>query len=464
MIKEKVEGGLFKRIKSSSPFRLIVSSFLILIIIGTLLLKLPFTSADGVSKGFIDCLFTATSATCVTGLSICDTYTGWSVFGQAIILILIQCGGLGLLTFASAFTLIARKKLGLRDLQIVKEYTSGNIMDIPKLIYTILRMTFFCELLGAALLCISFVPRFGVYGIWVSVFTAVSAFCNAGFDIFGFIEPSQNMIPFAGDIYVCVIVMLLIVVGGIGFLVVFNLNKEIKDKLTKKKNHIEISFHARIVLITTAVLILFGAVIFFISEYNNTLTDYSLGEKINISFFQSITSRTAGFTVSDIYRQHDITKFMTVILMFIGASPVSTGGGVKTTTIVVIFGTVLSVLRGKDETTIMKHRVNQKVVYSALAIAVVSLTYILIVTGIMSAIESEKDISMFNILLETTSAYTTTGLSASVTPNLKEASKALLVLSMLIGRVGPLSLFLSISGKKPNPNGKILPEGKVIVG
>lgn len=464
MINNEADVGLFKRIKSVSPIRLIVSSFLILMIVGTLLLKIPFSSSDGVSKSFVDCLFTATSATCVTGLSICDTYSGWSVFGQAVILILIQCGGLGLLTFAAAFTLISRKKLGLRDLQIVKEYTSGSITDIPKLIYTILRMTFSCELVGALLLSISFVPRFGVYGIWVAIFTAVSAFCNAGFDIFGFIKPSQSLIPFAGDIYVCIVVMLLIVIGGIGFMVVFNLNKEIKEKITKKKNHIEISFHSKIVLITTGVLILLGAVAFFVSEYNNTLSDYNLGEKINISFFQSITSRTAGFTVSDIYYQHDITKFFTVILMFIGASPVSTGGGIKTTTIVVIICTVVSVLRGKDEPVIMKHRINQKVIYSALAISVIALAYILLVTGIISAIESEKNISMFNVLLETTSAFTTTGLSASVTADLKVASKIILVVSMLIGRVGPLSLFLSISGRKPNPNGKILPEGKIVVG
>lgn len=464
MIKEKIHVGLLKRIKASSPFRIIVSSFVILIIIGTLLLKLPFSSSDGASKPFVDCLFTATSATCVTGLSICDTYTGWSIFGQAVILLLIQCGGLGLLTFAAAFTLIARKKLGLRDLQIFKEYTSGSITDIPKLVYTILLLTFSCELCGAILLSISFVPRFGVFGIWVAVFTAVSAFCNAGFDIFGFIEPSQNMIPFAGDKYVCIVVMVLIVVGGIGFLAVFNINKVIREKLTMKKNHVELSFHTKLVLITTAVLILFGAASFFVSEYNNALYGYNLCDKINISFFQSITARTAGFTVSDLYYHHDITKFITVILMFIGASPVSTGGGIKTTTIVVIFGTVISVLNGKDETIIMKHRVNKKVVYSALAIAVVSLTYILLATGIIASIESERDISMFNILLETTSAYTTTGLSASVTPDLKAASKVVLIVSMLVGRVGPLSLFLSISGRKPNPNSKIFPEGKIIVG
>ncbi len=464
MITEKLHVGLVKRIKASSPFRIIVSSFVILIIIGTLILKLPFSSSDGVSKPFIDCLFTATSATCVTGLSICDTYTGWSIFGQAVILLLIQCGGLGLITFAAAFTLLARKKLGLRDLQIFKEYTSGNIMDIPKLVYTILLMTLICEITGAILLSISFVPRYGLLGVWAAIFTSVSAYCNAGFDIFGFIEPSQSMIPFAGDKYVCIVVMALIVVGGIGFIAVFNINTVIKEKLTHKKNHVEISFYTKMVLVTTAVLILFGAASFFVSEYNNALQGYDLGDKINISFFQSITSRTAGFTVSDLYYHHDITKFITVILMFIGASPVSTGGGIKTTTIVVIFGTVISVLKGRDETVIRKHRINKNVVYSALAISVVSLTYILIATGIIAAIESERDISMFNILLETTSAYSTTGLSASVTPHLKSASKAILILSMLIGRVGPLSLFLSISGKKTNSNSKILPEGKIIVG
>lgn len=464
MIKEEIEGGLIKKIKSASPIRLIVSSFLLLMLLGTFLLMLPFSSSNSISKSFVDCLFTATSATCVTGLSICDTFTGWSYFGQTVILILIQCGGLGLLTFATAFTLIARKKLGLRDLQIVKEYTSGSITDIPKLIQTIMLMTFCCEIVGAILLAFSFVPKFGLLGIWISVFTAVSAFCNAGFDLFGFIAPGEGMILFANDIYVCVVIMMLIVVGGIGFLVVFNINKAIREKLTKKKNHIEIAYHAKLVIITTAILIIFGAVAFFVSEYNNVLKDFTLGEQINISFFQSITSRTAGFSAVPLSSVHDITKFITVILMFIGASPVSTGGGIKTTTIVVIFATVVSVLKGKDETVFFKHRINQKVVYSAIAISVISLTYILLITGIISAIESEQNISMFNILLETTSAYSTTGLSASVTASLEDASKYILIVSMLIGRVGPLALFISISGRKANPNGKILPEGKVIVG
>lgn len=464
MIKEEIEGGLIKKIKASSPIRLIVSSFIILMIFGTLLLSLPFSSSDGNSKSFVDSMFTATSATCVTGLSICDTFTGWSYFGQAVILLLIQCGGLGLLTFATAFTLIARKRLGLRDLQIVKEYTSGSITDIPKLIKTIMLMTFSCEIAGAILLSFAFVPRYGSIGIWVSIFTAVSAFCNAGFDLFGFIEPGKSMELFANDIYICVVVMLLIAVGSIGFLVIFDLNKAIREKLTQKKGHIGLSYHSKIVIVTTAVLIVFGAVAFFISEYNNILKDLNFGEQINISFFHAISSRTAGFSITDLSRIHDITKFITVILMFIGASPVSTGGGIKTTTIVVIFATVISVLKGEDETVLFKYRVNQKIVYSAIAIAVISLTYILLITGIIAAIESEQNISMFNILLETTSAYSTTGLSASVTTSLKDASKVVLIVSMLIGRVGPLSLFLSISSRKPNPNGKVLPEGKIIVG
>lgn len=464
LFNEKTEGKFLKKIKSLTPIKLIVSSFVLLMLLGSLLLKLPFSSADGISKSFMDCIFTSTSATCVIGLIICDTFTGWSYFGQAVILLLFQCGSIGLLTFASAFTLITRKKLGLRELQIVKEYTSGSITDIPKLIRTIMLMTFSCELVGTVLLSFAFIPRFGLLGIWISIFTAISAFCNAGFDLFGFIEPNKGMILFSNNIYVSVVIMLLVIVGGIGFLVVFDLEKQIREKITRKRNRIEISYHSRIVLITTAVLIVFGAVAFFVSEYSNTLAGHNLAEQINISFFQSVTSRTAGFTEVDFTEVHDITKFITVILMFIGASPVSTGGGIKTTTIVVIFATVISVLKGKDGTVFGKHKINQKVVNSAIAISVISLTYIFVITGIISAIESEKNISMFNILLETTSAYSTTGISASITAGLTLASKLILVLTMLIGRVGPLALFLSISGRKANPNGKILPEGKVIVG
>ena len=451
-----------KWFKSIPPVRLIVVSFLIVILAGAFLLTLPICSRDGSPTAFINALFTSTSATCVTGLVVYDTWTHWNVFGQAVILLLIQVGGLGVITFTTGLSLLLRRKLGLHNLQLATENTSGDTMNIIRLVKIIITFTIFCELTGALLLMLRFVPQFGARGIWIGVFTAVSAYCNAGFDILGFVMRDGNLIPYVSDPLVCLTVGALIVIGGIGFVVISDIYyARILTRFHKEKPT-HLNFHSTLVLRMTGILIIVGAVLFFICEYNNTLRGLNLGTKLNASLFQSISPRTAGFTTVDIASQHDFTKIITVVLMFIGASPAGTGGGIKTTTFMVLLATVLSVLRGEDETILLKRRIDKSTVYRALSIFTVGASVVLVTTGII--LTADPDVTGIDALFEATSGFGTVGLSASVTPTLSWISKLAVTFTMFIGRVGPVSLGLAMSLHKGRRAVSILPEAKVIVG
>ena len=455
---------LIKRLKNISPVRLIVSSFLLIIVIGTLLLTLPISARERQATHVLDAFFTATSSTCVTGLALFDTWTHWSYFGQGVILILIQLGGLGLVTFATGFTLFMRRKLGLRDMQIAKEYTSGSMMDTPRLMRTIIIWTFSCEAVGALLLAIRFIPNFGVRGVWISVFLAVSAYCNAGFDILGFLKPNSSLTLFVNDPLVCLTIAMLIIVGGIGFIVINDIHSWGLRKFRKEENHPHLALHTWIVLKTTAILLLAGAVLFLLFEYNNSLAGMNFFQKLHASFFQSVTSRTAGFASIDVGAQLDITKMLTIILMFIGASPSSTGGGIKTTTFVVLMSTVLSVLRGKNETVIKKRRVDRTVVYRSLAIVVLALLVVTTTTVAVAIAETPNHVTALDALFESVSAFGTVGLTADITQGLTAVSKIVLIITMFIGRVGPISLVLALTMHHTTRLETILPEGKIIVG
>lgn len=445
------------------PVRLIVSSFFVVIMIGTILLTLPITSRSGQFTAVIDALFTATSATCVTGLVTFDTWTHWNVFGQVVIILLIQTGGLGVITFTTGFTLLARRRLGLRELQLATENTSGNAMDISQLVRTILTFTFSSELIGAAILAIRFVPKFGPHGIWISVFTAISSFCNAGFDILGFEKPDNSLIGYANDPLVCIPVALLIIVGGLGFIVIHNIYYAKLSPLFHKKKFAPLNLHSRVVIAMTISLLVIGTIGFLVFEWNNTLAGKNIFEKILTAFFQSTSARTAGYASVPIVQEHDITKLLTVILMFIGAAPAGTGGGIKVTTFVVLVATVISVMGGKEDTTLNHRRIEKGTVYRALAIATVSMLVIFFATGVILA-TNDQPISAIDALLETTSAFGTVGLSASLTSTLNWISKFVLSLTMFIGRVGPISLALAIAIKRARNKGAILPEGKIVVG
>ncbi|NLJ30057.1 MAG: cation transport protein [Clostridiales bacterium] len=451
-----------RRLKTIPPVRLIVFSFFVVILIGAVLLTLPAASRSGRPTGFVDALFTATSATCVTGLVAFDTWTHWNVFGQIVSLFLIQIGGLGVVTFTTGFTLLVRRRLGLRDIQLAMENTGGETIHIIHLVKVILFFTASTELLGALILMLRFVPQFGLQGVWISVFTGISAFCNAGFDILGFVMNNGSLVPYAGDPLVCLTVAALIVVGGLGFIVISDIYySRIRTRMQKDKP-VHLNFHSTIVLIMTAVLIAGGTILFFACEYDNTLRGMNFGTKLNASLFQSVSARTAGFATVDIGREHDFTKIITVILMFIGASPAGTGGGIKTTTFVVLAVTVLSTMKGNDQSTIFKRRIDYTTVYRAVSIFFGALFLVLLTTGVI--LSADPHVSGIDALFEATSAFGTVGLTANVTQTLGSVSKLMIVCTMFAGRVGPVSLGLALSIRGKNHRCAVLPEGRVVVG
>lgn len=453
---------LANRIKVTPPVRLIVVSFLIVIVLGSILLCLPISSRNFTFTHPLDALFVATSATCVTGLTPFDTWTHWNPLGQAVILCLIQVGGLGLASITSGVSVLLRKKLGLRELWLASENSSGGSLDVKRLLGIILRFTLVCEGVGAALLMIRLIPEYGVYGIWASIFTSVSAFCNAGFDIFGIKTPNMSLIAYVGDPLLCLTISALIIVGGIGFVVVSDVYyNQLKPRVLRQQAR-KLSFHSQICLVFTGVLLLLGTIVLFFSEFNSTMKDMNFFTRLNASFFQSVSARTAGFASVDIAAEHDFSKIITIILMFIGACPGSTGGGIKVTTLVVLACTVFSVFHGYEDTVCLRRRISKEVVYRALAIMLAAFVAILIVTGVILAFNEQ--LSGVDALFEAVSAFATVGLSASVTPVLDYVSKTLLSFLMFLGRVGPVSLALAISIRSGKRKSAVLPEGRIIVG
>lgn len=459
------EKKVSKTLKDMSPIRLIVSSFFAIIILGTSILYLPISSRNMQSVSFIDAMFTATSATCVTGLSPFDTYSQWSTFGQFVIMLLIQFGGLGIVTFTTGFTLFFRKKLGLRDMQVAKEYTSGSVLNLPRLIKTIIIWSLGCEVIGALLFAIRFIPQYGLLrGIWISIFTAISAYCNAGFDIMGFINPGSSFIEYATDPLVSLTASFLVILGGIGFVVISDIYSCITRKIENHKTHPKLNLHSFIVIIMSITLLILGTVLFMFFEYDKTLAGFNFLEKLNISFFQSTVARTAGFFSVPIAQEKALTKLLTIILMFIGASSASTGGGIKTTTFVVILATLRSVIKGYDDTVIFRHKVEKTTVYKAFSLTMLAFFLISIITAIITIAESPQDIPVLDVTFETVSAFATVGLTTGITSSLSILSKILVMLMMFIGRVGPISFIFSVSLMKDKNSAKILPSSKIIVG
>lgn len=442
-----------------APTKIIVLSFAILILTGTLLLTLPAASRDGKSIGLLNALFTATSASCVTGLVVVDTYTHWTPFGQVVIMLLIQSGGLGIVTLASFFSVLLGRKVGIKGMLLAQESINHfSYEGILKLIRKVVLITFGIELLGTLLLSTRFVPMFGLKGFYLGLFHAVSAFSNAGFDLMGALGLGEYMslVTFNNDPVVLYTIAVLIVIGGLGFLVW-------KD-LYEFRHNKSLLLHTKVVLVATAFLILFGAVFFFAFESNNpdTMGKLNLFGKISSAFFQSITPRTAGFNSLPLNEMKDISKVATILLMFIGASPGSTGGGIKVTTFSVMLMAILSQIRGSEDTVIFKRRVPHYIVTKALAIAGLAAMWVITVTTIILAFE---DIPFINVLYEVTSAFGTVGLSTGITPYLGDISKVLLIITMFLGRVGPLSfgIALTLRANRAKPD-VVYPEGKIVVG
>ncbi|MGN1480716.1 TrkH family potassium uptake protein [Porcipelethomonas sp.] len=421
--------------------KIVAIGFSILIAAGTILLMLPVSSRNTGSAGFTDALFTATSASCVTGLVTVDTYQNWTLFGQIVILCMIQIGGLGFLTILTGFSVIFNRKIGLKERSLLQE--SVNTMyigGIVRLTKKIILGTFFIELTGAFLLSLRFIPKMGIgIGIYNSIFTSVSAFCNAGFDLMGRYSEYSSLTMFRDDYLVNITVILLILIGGIGFFV--------WDDLTANKFRFsKFKLHTKLVLISTFVLVFGGAAIFFALEYHNELEGLSLLQKINASFFMSVTPRTAGFNTVDLARMTPGSKFLTMIYMFIGGNSGSTAGGAKTTTIIVLLLSAWSSLRNRPNINIMKRRLEQDVLKRATSVVVINLT--LILTCGLAICICQKNLDLTDVLLEVFSAINTVGLSTGITRELNVFSQLVIVFMMFCGRVGSLSFALLFTEQK----------------
>ncbi len=443
-----------KLLTTVSPARIIVSSFILIILTGACLLSLPIASNGGKSIGFLDALFTATSATCVTGLIVADTQTQWAIFGQIVILLLIQIGALGIVTLATFFSVLLGRKISMKGKILAQESISDySFADVIKMIKSLIKITFTVELAGAILLCISFIPKFGAKGVYLAVFHSISAFCNAGFDLMG---NDHSLTEFNGDPVTLYTIMLLVVTGGLGFIVW-------KD-LAEYRRTRTLYLHTKLVLIISGGLIVLGTLFFFASEYSNpeTMGSLSFFERINSAVFHSVTCRTAGFNTLSLNEMSELSKIMTILLMFIGAAPGSTGGGIKVTTFGILFMAILSNILGNEETLVLRRRVAQVVVNKALAIVGLSMVLIFIMTSVIVSVE---EYPFINVLYEVTSAFGTVGLSTGITPELHTISKVMLIFTMFLGRVGPLSFALAIAlREKKKLQNAVYPEGKIMVG
>lgn len=442
------------KITDISPTRMIVSSFAILIFVGGLLLNLPVASNSGLSIGFVDALFTATSATCVTGLIVADTLTQWTLFGQIVIIVLIQVGGLGIITLATFFSAILGRKVGMKGRILAQASISDySFTEVVAMIKGIVIITFAIEAIGALLLATRFVPMFGIRGLYISVFQSISSFCNAGFDLMG---DYKSLTEFNGVPIIIYTTAGLIVIGGLGFIVW----KDLYDYHINKTLYL----HTKLVLIMTAILIFGGALFFLFQEYSNPTTMGTLNffEKINAAIFQSVTTRTAGYNSIDVEGMTEISKMFSVFLMFVGAAPGSTAGGVKVTTLAIVIVAIASNIRGNSETIVLKRKVPQDVINKSLAIIGLSMILIFAMTTIIISIEN---LPFINVLFECTSAFGTVGQSTGITPTLHDSSKLLLAFMMLLGRVGPLTFAVALAMReKKTLQNSVYPEGKIMVG
>lgn len=449
--------------RNVSPTRIIALSFLAVILIGSLLLSLPVSTYTSVS--YIDHLFTSVSATCVTGLvtlTVCDTYT---IFGQIVILLMIQIGGLGFLTLLSMFLVKFKKRLSYSNKMIMQEALNQNSLnDMSLYIQRVIKYTLLFEGIGVILLLLVFIPEYGVLtGIYYSVFHSISAFCNAGFDLLG----SNSLIDYQSHLLMNMIITFLIISGGLGFVVWIELKdkivKYIQKKMSVRKVFINLSLHSKIVLSTTLLLIFGGMFLFLALEYNNTLKELSLFDKILVSYFQSVTTRTAGFASVDMSILKDSTKFIMCILMFIGGSPAGTAGGLKTVTIAIIILSCISMVKGKQKVSVFNRTIPDIIVKRTLMFALISLFMTFVAIMILSISENKEFI---DVLFEVYSAFATVGLTASLTPSLSLIGKIVIMILMYIGRIGPLTMMLLFVKKYNQLSGKEIeyPDGDVLIG
>lgn len=438
-----------KKRVSLSTTQMIMLSFLLAIFVGSFLLMLPFATADGKSVSYVDALFTATTSVCVTGLVTVPTVSTWSVFGQVVILILIQIGGLGIITILSGLMISFHKKMGLGDRILLQDAFNLNSMSgIVRFIKKVLIGTFIVEGVGALLYMTVFVPEYGTRGIWISVFNSVSAFCNAGMDIIA----ENSLCSYAMHPMINFVTCMLIVLGGIGYIVWWDLIRVTKNfKKQKFKCYKNLSLHSKIALLSTAVLIFAGALLFLVFEYNNpqTMGDFPVSGKIQASLFQSVTTRTAGFATVPQENLTDSSAIVSLLLMFIGGSPVGTAGGVKTVTIAILLMSAFATIRNNDEVVLCKRTISKQAIGKAVAVVSMSFIIAFVSTVLLSAVSGAPAL---DVAYETFSASATVGLTRNFTPTLSLAGKLIVIVTMYLGRIGPISLVIAFNTNHKRKN------------
>ncbi len=458
-MKESIQGikKTVRSVKGSMTYTQIIAlGYFSLILFGTLLLSLPAATRGGEGADFLTALFTATTSTCVTGLVVVDTATYWSVFGQIVILVMIQIGGLGFMTMGVVFAMLLKKKITLSVRGLVQESMNANqVGGMVKLVKNVFLGTVCIEGIGALLLAVRFVPQFGVLkGIYYSIFHSISAFCNAGIDLMGSVSGQySSLVSYAADPLVTLVVSALIIVGGIGFLVW----ADIRKYGVKWKKY---TLHTKIALSVTFALLAAGTVLFYFLEQDHTLADMSVGEGILASFFDSVTARTAGFNTTDTAALSSSSKLLTILLMFVGGSPGSTAGGIKTVTMMVLFVYVWSNLRGSKSCNIFGRRLWDEDIKKASNEIIISLTMAM---AAALAISSMQDIPMEDIMFEIFSAIGTVGMTTGITRSLSFVSRLLIILLMYCGRIGSMSFALSFTERKKVAPIQ-LPAEKVMIG
>ena len=429
-----------------STIHIIMLSFLVVILIGSILLALPISTKSGKPVSYLDALFTATTSTCVTGLVTLPTVTTWSWFGQIVILLLIQIGGLGLITICAGIILALNKKFGLKESQLLQDaFNLNSLSGLASFVKRVLVGTVIVEGVGALLYMFVFVPELGFKGVWISIFNSVSAFCNAGIDIVS----ENSLVAYATNPLMNVVTELLIVLGGLGYIVWWDVLRVLKLwKNLKWKCFQKLTLHSKIVLSATAALVFGGAICIFIFEYNNPLTigNYSLFDKIQVSLFQSITTRTAGFATIPQENLTNASAILCLLLMFIGGSPVGTAGGIKTVTIIVLLATAHSTIKNKSEVSLFNRNLPKQITRKAVAVTFMSFAIMFISTILLAAVTTNA--TALDIAYETVSATATVGLSRNFTSFVTNWGKIILIFTMYFGRVGPISLAFAFKSRK----------------
>ncbi|WP_346890557.1 TrkH family potassium uptake protein [Clostridium sp. UBA3887] len=437
-----------------SEVQVLALGFFIVIFIGGTILSLPISSASGEATNFLDSIFTATSATCVTGLVTVDTGTHWNLLGQTVIMILIEIGGLGFMSFATFISVLIGRRITLKSRLLMQEaMNTFNIQGLVKMLKKVMLFTFIIQFIGALILSTQLIPEFGVArGIYISIFSSISTFCNAGFDLFG---NFNSYTAYYDNSIILLTVSALIAIGGLGFIVLLELYNY---KSTKK-----LSLHAKVVLLITTILIVGGTIVMFILEYNNpnTLGNMNIKDKIVNSIVASISPRTAGINSIPIDKMTTTSKFITVILMFIGGSPGSTAGGLKTSTFGIILCTAISVIKGKENADIFGRTIPRGLQLKAVTLLIIGMGLVTTVT--MALTIAEPNEAFLDVLYEATSAFGTVGLTTGVTQRLSEPGKIIIIMLMYLGRVGPLTVVMALISRKKGTNYKY-PEGKILIG